>query len=159
MTVKRLSTTLFITLGAMLVALSASTIAMASPVVEVVMKSNGYHVKSGGYAGAMTSGFTLEVGRQTEVVLRNEDTTPHDFVSTMFKDLDVVIVGEATSIHHMGASGYRVGPGKTVKLRFTLRVGDEFQGGWDVFWCTIHGKANMRGEVIQADTRTGTGAF
>ena len=91
--------------------------------------------------------------------MTNEDAVAHDFISPMFNNIDVVVVGEATEVTSQGASGYRVGPGKKVVLKFTPPATDEFNGGWGVFWCDIHGKMNMRGEVIVVDSRTGEGAF
>jgi len=156
---KHLSKPFSIFLGATLLAFVGISLAAMNPAIEVTMKNNGYDIKSGASSGTMTPGFTIEVGVQNEIVLRNEDSTAHDFVSKAFSGMDVVVVGEAEAIKDGKASGYRVQPGKTVKLKFTPRVGEDFSGSWDVFYCTIHGKANMKGEVIVADTRTGTGAF
>lgn len=159
MNMKNVSKTLAIALGAMVLAMSGATSALASPVIEVTMKNNGYNINSGGSSGAMTPGFTLSVGQENTVVLKNEDTTAHDFVSKSFNDLDMVVIGEAITIKDSGATGFRVMPGKSVKIKFTPRVTEGFSSSWDVFYCTIHGKADMKGEVIVADTRTGSGAF
>ena len=146
--------------GVLALAIGFSNVAFSTQVpIEIIMKNNGYHFSHGGMSGGLMPGFTLTAGETTEITLRNEDTTPHDFVSEIFNSMDVAVVGEATSVNTMGASGFRVYPGKSVKLRFTPRAGEDFKGSYDVFWCSIHGKPNMRGEVIVVDTRTGTGAF
>lgn len=159
MAMRNLSKTLALSMGAMLLSISVGSMAMASPLVEITMKNNGYHIGTNGTVGSMGPGFTLAVGEKNTVVLKNEDTTAHDFVSKMFNDMDVVVSGETKSVHSNGATGFRVMPGKSVKLTFTPRVSEDFSGSWDVFWCPIHGQANMKGEVILADTRTGSGAF
>jgi plastocyanin len=159
MKIKYLSKALTISLGAMLLVFSGATLASASPNIEVTMKNNGYHFDSGALSGTLSPGFTMTVGEENTIVLKNEDTTAHDFVSKAFNTMDVIVVGEAKSIKDGTAMGWRVQPGKTVKLRFTPRVGEDFGGSYDVFYCTIHGKANMKGEIVVADTRTGSGAF
>ena len=41
----------------------ALTLSYAKPApIEITMMNKGYHIKSGGYSGGMTPGFTLTVG-------------------------------------------------------------------------------------------------
>lgn len=156
---KHLSQTLTISLGAMLLAFSGASMASAGPTINVTMLNNGYDIKSGASSGTMTPGFTMQVGEENVITLKNEDATAHDFVSKAFRGMDVEVVGDHEYIQDGMATGYRVQPGTIVKLKFTPRVVEDFSGSWDVFYCTIHGKANMKGEVIVADTRAGSGAF
>lgn len=123
------------------------------------MKGNGYHITSSQSLGTMTPGLSLSAGQEKIITLRNEDMTAHEFVSKAFKSMDVEVVGEAEPVTDGKANGWRVMPGKTVKLKVTPKIGENFGGSWDVFYCPIHGKHNMKGEVIVADSRTGTGAF
>ena len=149
---------LYIGLMVLVIAGASISVAMTQP-IEITMLNKGYEIKSGGYSGTMTPGFSLTVGTETKVILTNEDSVAHDFISPMFNKMDVILEGEATKVISQGASGYRVAPGKKVVLKFTPPVSEEFKGGWGVFWCDIHGKQNMRGEVIVVDSRTGEGAF
>ena len=149
-----------ISLGIMILAIFLVTPAFAKKApIEIIMKNEGYHISSNGSSGGTAPGFSLTAGEQTEVLLKNEDHVAHDFVSKMFNKMNVTMVGEATSIKVRGASGYRVMPGKSVVIKFVPPVSEEFEGGWDVFWCSIHGKQNMRGEVVVVDTRVGSCAF
>jgi len=159
MKIKLLSKTLTISLGAMLLAFAGSSLASLGPSIDITMKNNGYHFKSGSSSGTLTPGFTMTVGEENVITLKNEDAIAHDFVSKAFRGMDVEVVGDHEYIKDGMATGYRVQPGTTVKLKFTPRVGEDFSGSYDVFYCTIHGKPNMKGEIVVADTRTGSGAF
>ena len=159
MKIKHLSKALAITLGAMLLVFSGATLASAGPKISVTMLNDGYVIKSGAPSGTMNPGFTMQVGEENVITLKNQDATAHDFVSKAFRGMDVEVMGDHEYITDGMATGYRVQSGTTVKLKFSPRVGEDFSGSWDVFYCTIHGKANMKGEVIVADTRTGSGAF
>ncbi len=123
------------------------------------MGGNGNEITSSNSAGTLGPGFSMDAGMTNTITLTNKDTTPHDFVSKSFKHMDVVVSGETEAVQDGAASGWRILPGKTVVPKVTPKVGENFGGSWDVFYCPIHGKGNMRGEVIVADSRTGTGAF
>ena len=159
MKIKHLSKALTISLGAMLLVFSGATLASATADIMVTMKDNGYHFSSGAMSGTLSPGFTMHVGEENVITLKNEDHTAHEFLSKAFNGMDVVVRGEAESVKDGAATGWRVMPGKTVTLKFTPRAGEDFAGSYDVFYCTIHGKANMKGEIVVADTRTGSGAF
>ncbi|HBP86744.1 MAG: hypothetical protein KC592_12470 [Nitrospira sp.] len=149
----------FLIMGTLVLAMAYPVMAAKGPTTEIVMKGNGYQITSSSSAGTLGPGFTMDAGMTNTITLKNEDTTPHEFVSKSFKHMDVVVSGETEAVKDGAASGWKIMPGKTVVLKVTPKVGENFGGSWDVFYCPIHGKGNMRGEVIVADSRTGTGAF
>ena len=114
MKVQQLSKTLIISLGAVLLLFSGASLASAGPKINVTMLNNGYDIKSGGTSGTMTPGFTMQVGEENVITLKNEDATAHDFVSKAFRGMDVHVVGDHEYIKDGMAAGYRVQPGKTV---------------------------------------------
>ena len=146
-------------MGTFFLAMAFPVLAAVGPNTEIVMEGNGYHITTTGPSGTLTPGFTMDAGMTNTITLKNEDMTPHEFVSKSFKHMDVVVSGEAEMVKDGAASGWKIMPGQTVVLKVTPKVGENFGGSWDVFYCPIHGKGNMRGEVIVADSRTGTGAF
>lgn len=145
-------------LGTMFLVMFGSTLAVAGSTINVMIKDNGYQI-SGSSSGTGTPGFSMAAGEENVIILKNENHTNHSFVSKAFKAMDVVVTGEAEKVNDGDATGWIVEPGKTVQLKFTPSVGKDFSGSWDVFYCTIHGKDKMKGELVVADTRGGAGAF
>ncbi|WNM58071.1 hypothetical protein [Candidatus Nitrospira allomarina] len=149
----------FLLIGTLVLAMAFPVLAAVWPTTTIVVKDNGYHITSESPSGTLTPGFTMDAGMTNTITLKNEDMTPHEFVSKSFKHMDVEMSGEADVVKDGAASGWKIKPGKTVVLKVTPKVGENFGGSWEVFYCPIHGKGSMRGEVVVADSRTGTGAF
>ncbi len=144
--------------GTMFLMMIGSTLAVAGSTIEVTIKDNGYHI-SGSSSGTGTPGFSIAAGEENVITLKNENHTDHSFVSKAFKGMDVAVSGEAKTVNDGAATGWIVEPSKSIQLKFTPPVGKDFSGSWDVFYCTIHGKDKMKGEIVVADTRGGAGAF
>ncbi len=142
----------------MVLGMFGSTLAVAASPIEVTIKDNGYHI-AGSSSGTGAPGFSMAAGVESLIILKNENHTNHSFVSKAFKTMDVVVTGEAEKVKDGDATGWIVEPGKSIQLKFTPPVGKDFSGSWDVFYCTIHGKDKMKGELVVADTRGGAGAF
>ena len=93
--------------------------------------------------------FSLPVGRDLVVLLRNEDNVAHEFVSPLLMKVDdLQLSGRATLIYTLTAVGVRVESRDSVLLRFDIP-----DAGFDQFhfWCNIHGKLlddTMRGEIF-----------
>lgn len=121
------------------------------PDVVIVMKDKAFHVIKGAQPGnpLPNPAFSLPVGRDIIILLRNEDEVAHDFVSPLLmKAEDVQISGRATIVYTLSAFGVRVEPRDSVMLRFDIP-----DAGFDQFhfWCNIHGKMvgdTMRGEIF-----------
>ncbi|WP_447964082.1 hypothetical protein [Nitrospira sp. Ecomares 2.1] len=145
-------------LGTMFLVMFGSTLAVAGSTINVTIKDNGYHVL-GSSSGTRAPGFSMAAGEENVIILKNENHTNHSFVSKAFKAMDVVVTGEAEGVKDGDATGWIVEPGKSIQLKFIPPVGKDFSGSWDVFYCTIHGKDKMMGEIVVADTRGGAGAF
>lgn len=121
------------------------------PDVVIVMKDKVFHVIKGGQPGnpLPNPAFSLQVGRDIVILLRNEDEVAHEFVSPLLlKAEDLQLSGRATLVYTLTAVGVRVEPRDSVMLRFDIP-----DAGFDQFhfWCNIHGKMlddPMRGEIF-----------
>jgi hypothetical protein len=121
------------------------------PDVVLVMKDKVFHVVEGAQpANSLPNpAFSLPVGRDLVVLLRNEDNVAHEFVSPLLlKVEDLQLSGRATLVYTHTAVGVRVDPRDSVLLRFDIP-----DAGFDQFhfWCNIHGKLlddTMRGEIF-----------
>lgn len=121
------------------------------PDVVLVMKDKAFHVIKGAQAGNSlpNPAFSLPVGMDLVVLLRNEDTVAHEFVSPLLMKVeDLQLSGRATLVYTHTAVGVRVEPKDSVLLRFDIP-----EAGYDQFhfWCNIHGRFlddTMRGEIF-----------
>lgn len=121
------------------------------PDVVVVMKDKAFQVIKGGQLedSAPNPAFSLPVGMDLAILLRNEDEVAHEFVSPLLmKAEDMEISGRATIVYTLTAFGVRVEPSERVMLRFSIPEAsfDRFH-----FWCNLHGKLlsdAMRGEIF-----------
>lgn len=121
------------------------------PDVILVMKDKVFHVVKGVQSEnpLANPAFSLPVGRDLVVLLRNEDHVAHEFVSPLLLKVDdLQLSGRATLVYTLTAVGVRVEPRDSVLLRFDIP-----DAGFDQFhfWCNIHGKLlddTMRGEIF-----------
>ena len=91
-------------------------------------------------------GATLN-GVPTEVSVRNEDTITHGFNSSMFSGkLQVKMEGGSLGDPKLGPHVYRVDPGKTMVLKFTLPDQPGGESRTFAFWCDMH--RTMKGEML-----------
>lgn len=140
----------------MLLALGIAGVSVAEellydPDVVLVMKDKVFHVTKGAQGGnpLPNPAFSLPVGRDLVVLLRNEDEVAHEFVSPLLlKVEDLQLSGRATLVYTHTAVGVRVEPRDSVLLRFDIP-----DAGYDQFhfWCNIHGRFlddRMRGEIF-----------
>ena len=105
--------------------------------IEIVIK--------GGEA-KIVHGATLN-GVPTEVSVRNEDTITHGFNSSIFdKSLKVEYSGGYQAEAKRGPHVYRVDPGKTMVLKFTLPDQPGGESRTYSFWCDMH--RTMKGEML-----------
>ena len=126
------------------------------PDVVLVMKDKAFQVIKGGQLenSVANPAFSLPVGMDLVIVLRNEDEVAHEFVSPLLmKAEDLEISGRATIVYTLTAFGVRVEPRDRVMLRFSLPEAsfDRFH-----FWCNLHGKLLtdvMRGEIFILDAK------
>ncbi|MDC8449216.1 MAG: cupredoxin domain-containing protein [Nitrospira sp.] len=126
------------------------------PDVVVVMKNKAFQViKDGPLENSQsTPAFSLPVGMDLAILLRNEDEVAHEFVSPLLmKAEDLEISGRATIVYTLTAFGVRVEPRDRVMLRFSVPEAslDRFH-----FWCNLHGKLlsdTMRGEIFIVDAK------
>ncbi len=126
------------------------------PDVVVVMKDKAFQVIKGGQLedSVLNPAFSLPVGMDLAILLRNEDEVAHEFVSPLLmKAEDMEISGRATIVYTLTAFGVRVEPSERVMLRFSIPEAsfDRFH-----FWCNLHGKLlsdAMRGEIFILDAK------
>lgn len=121
------------------------------PDVVIVMKDKAFHIIKEAEADRDVSHPTFTLAPRMDIVLllRNEDTVAHEFVSPLLQKVDhLQLSGKATMVYTFTAAGVRVDPRQSVLLRF-----DVPDAGYDQFhfWCNIHGKLledPMRGEIF-----------
>jgi hypothetical protein len=126
------------------------------PDVVLVMKNKVFQVIKGAQEGnsVPNPAFSLPVGMDLAILLRNEDEVAHEFVSPLLmKAEDIEISGRATIVYTLTAFGVRVEPRDRVMLRFSVPEAnfDRFH-----FWCNLHGKLltdTMRGEIFILDAK------
>ena len=123
------------------------------PNAEVVMTGQTFQIAR----GETTKGFMLLAGTRANIILRNEDTVAHEFVSPMLFNVPFQLDGNGVFVKLPNAAGVRVDPGRVVRLSFDVpQDTKEFQNLYEVFWCNVHGKQygnKMRGEVLVVDHR------
>lgn len=136
--------------------ISSAEVMLYDPDVILVMKDKAFHVIKGAPPGnsALNPAFSLPVGMDLVILLRNEDDVAHEFVSPLLvKAEDLEISGRATIVYTLTAFGVRVEPRDRVMLRFSVPEAsfDRFH-----FWCNLHGKLlsdTMRGEIFILEAR------
>ena len=102
-------------------------------------------------------GATLN-GVLTEVTVRNEDTITHGFNSSIFdKALKVEYSGGYQAEGKRGPHVYRVDPGKTMVLKFTLPDQPGGESRTYSFWCDIHRAVKGEMLVVEYSGETGGG--
>ena len=125
--------------------------------VAIEISEKSFHITK----GATEKGITLMAGMPAAIQLHNRDLVAHEFVSTLFRDVQFRMSGSATLVKTARASGVRLDPGQMVTLEFNAPMAKEDQYGaaessYDVFWCNVHGKDHghkMRGELLIIETR------
>ena len=141
-------------LGLWSVGIGSAEELLYDPDVVLVMKDKVFHViKEAQSENTLPNpAFSLPVGRDLVVLLRNEDNVAHEFVSPLLMKVeDLQLSGRATLVYTHTAVGVRVEPRDSVLLRFDIP-----DAGFDRFhfWCNIHGKLlddTMRGEIFILD--------
>lgn len=120
------------------------------PDAVIIMKEKSFDVVKGGKVREKVTDphFTLMAGDYIWILLRNEGKLAHEFVSPLFRKVDLEFRGKGSIIYTHTAAGVRVEPGQVVAIRFWLpeRFYDLFY-----FWCNVHGKIHgdeMRGEIF-----------
>ncbi len=113
--------------------------------VEIIIRDGRYQVLKGEQPYA--SGVSLVAGADTVLILRNGDTTPHEFISPLFIRTDIHFAGRATGIFRKEAAGFRLNPGDILTLRFTAPFSD-FRTMYDLIWCSQHGEQRPEGKEL-----------
>ena len=80
---------------------------------------------------------TLVAGEPIVLALRNDDSSPREFISPLFTRTETHFVGRATGIFRKDAAGFRVNPGETLTLQFTAPYSG-FRRMYDLIWCGHH---------------------
>ena len=89
---------------------------------------------------------TLLGGVPTEVSIRNEDSVTHGFNSSIFgRAVKVEMVGGSVA-EGKGANVYRVEPGRTMVIKFTVPNDPGGESRTHAFWCDMH--KTVKGEMF-----------
>lgn len=102
-------------------------------------------------------GATLN-GVPTEVSVRNEDTITHGFNSSIFSGkMQVKMEGGSLADPKLGPHVYRVDPGRTMVLKFTLPDQPGGESKTYAFWCDMHRAVKGEMLVVEYSGETGGG--
>ena len=111
-------------------------VAQAAQKVEVVIQKGEAKLVHG----------TILTGVPTEVSIRNEDSVTHGFNSSIFGGArDIEMVGGSLA-EGKGANVYRVEPGRTMMIKFTLPPDGKGESRTHAFWCDMH--RGVKGEML-----------
>jgi hypothetical protein len=111
-------------------------VAQAAQKVEVVIQNGEAKLVHG----------SILSGVQTELSIRNEDSVTHGFNSSIFGGArDVQMVGGSVA-EGKGANVYRVEPGRTMVIKFTIPPDGKGESRTHAFWCDMH--RGVKGEML-----------
>lgn len=89
---------------------------------------------------------TILSGVPTEVSIRNEDSVTHGFNSSVFGGArNIEMIGGSVA-EGKGANVYRVEPGRTMVIKFTVPVDGKGESRTHAFWCDMH--RGVKGEML-----------
>jgi hypothetical protein len=89
---------------------------------------------------------TMLSGVPTEVSIRNEDSVTHGFNSSVFGGArNVEMVGGSVA-EGKGSNVYRVEPGRTMVIKFTMPPDGKGESRTHAFWCDMH--RGVKGEML-----------
>jgi hypothetical protein len=122
--------------------------ALPTSKIEIVIKSGEAKV---------IRGATLN-GVPTEISVRNEDSITHGFNSSIFSGkMEVKMEGGSVAEGKLGPHVYRVDPGKTMVLKFTLPDQPGGETKTYAFWCDMHRAVKGEMLVVEYSGETGGG--
>jgi hypothetical protein len=113
-------------------------VAQAAQKVEIVIQAGEAKLVRG----------TMFTGIPTELSIRNEDSVTHGFNSSVFGGAGKVEMVGGTVAEGKGSNVYRVEPGRTMVLKFTLSPEGKGEGEsrTHAFWCDMH--RSVKGEML-----------
>lgn len=85
-------------------------------------------------------------GVQTEVSIRNEDSVTHGFNSSVFGGAHNVEMVGGSVAEGKGSNVYRVEPGRTMLIKFTVPIDGKGESRTHAFWCDMH--RGVKGEML-----------
>ena len=101
--------------------------------VEIVIQEGGHPLLKGPRTNGQV--LTLVAGEPIVLALRNDDSSPREFISPLFTRTETHFVGRATGIFRKDAAGFRINPGDTLTLQFTAPYSG-FRRMYDLIWCS-----------------------
>lgn len=121
--------------------------------VKILMKDGLYHVRNS--AGESLKELVLRAGEVSTILLQNQDPVAHEFITPLFTRTEVRFSGDAVGIFGKEAAGFRLDPGKVLRLQFQAPYIAPFATMFDVVWCTLHKTAGgepQEGEILLVAT-------
>lgn len=111
-------------------------VAQAAQKVEIVIQSGEAKLIRG----------TILSGIPTELSIRNEDSVTHGFNSSVFGGArNIEMVGGSVA-EGKGSNVYRVDPGRTMMIKFTMPLDGKGESRTHAFWCDMH--KTVKGEML-----------
>jgi hypothetical protein len=94
-------------------------------------------------------------GIPTELSIRNEDSVTHGFNSSIFGKAGKVEMSGGVLAEGKGPNVYRVEPGRTMVIKFTLPDDPGGESRTYAFWCDMH--RTVKGEMLLVEQSGETG--
>ncbi len=144
-------------------ALSKSVFVAAGVLIGVGMATGAVHAAQGTQKieiviqdgeAKLVRGAILN-GIPSEVSIRNEDNVTHGFNSSIFGKAGKIDMSGGVLAEGKGAHVYRVEPGRTMVLRFTMPDDPGGETKTYAFWCDIH--RTVKGEMLLVEQSGETG--
>jgi hypothetical protein len=111
-------------------------VAQAAQKVEVVIQNGEAKLVHG----------TIYSGVPIELSIRNEDSVTHGFNSSVFGGARNVEMVGGSIAEGKGTNVYRVEPGRTMMIKFTMPPDGKGESRTHAFWCDMH--RGVKGEML-----------
>lgn len=111
-------------------------VAQAAQKVEVVIQNGEAKLVHG----------TIYSGVPTELSIRNEDSVTHGFNSSVFGGARNIEMAGGSIAEGKGTNVYRVEPGRTMMIKFTMPPDGKGESRTHAFWCDMH--RGVKGEML-----------
>ncbi len=111
-------------------------VAQAAQKVEVVIQNGEAKLVHG----------SILSGVPTELSIRNEDSVTHGFNSSIFGGARNIEMVGGSMAEGKGSNVYRVEPGRTMLIKFTIPLDGKGESRTHAFWCDMH--RGVKGEML-----------
>lgn len=106
-------------------------------ILEIVMTDGQYRIVHGNQE-LKSHEVQLQAGQDIMFVIQNRGTVAHELITPLFMRTEVHFSGDATGIFGKEAAGFRIAPGKDLRVWLKVPSPKPFKTMYDVAWCNTH---------------------